>query len=158
MSIVTHKFRIVKEGQQITPSVDVPFVIVTKDGQPVELIAHQPWSGEPPPADVKTLAIIVVPEQSTDPDLLRERLLREQSEAVLENAPDAEGVVLVKNSGEILGVLPTADVLGGLEELSRGLPASGYEQLPSPEPYVRTSLFFTCPSNLSPYSFIFFSV
>jgi len=140
MSIVIHTPHIVKEGQQITPSVDVPFVIVTKDGQPVKLIAHQPWSGESPPAGVKTLAIIVIPEQSIDPDLLRE-----QSEAALENASDAEGVALVKSNGEILGVLSTADILGGLEELPRGLNALGYEQLPSSEPYVRTSLVFTCP-------------
>lgn len=140
MSIVVHTPHVIEEGQNAQPSAEKPFVVVTKASQPVKLLAYQPWAGAPPPPGVRTAAVIIVSEKKIDVDALREK-----ARSALDEAPDAEGVVLVGSEGEIRGVLSTADVLSGLEGLSRGLKTAGYEPLPGPDPDVQTSLVYTCP-------------
>ncbi len=140
MSNVIHTPRVVEEGQDAQPSTEEPFVVVTRASQPVDLIVLHPFAGVLPSPGVKTTAIIVMPEGKIDPEALRKK-----AESALDDAPDAEGVVLVGGDGEVQGVLSTADVLSGLGELLQELRMRDYEPLLGPKPDVQVSLVYICP-------------
>ena len=137
MSIVIRTAHIVQEDQKLEPNAEHPFIVVTKAGQPIDLIAYHPWAGAPPPPGAKTAAILVIQNITED--------LRVHAQQALSDARDAEGVILVGANGEVLGVLPTAEVLSGLDGSSRGLGSSNYESFNSSEVDIQTSRVFSCP-------------
>ena len=140
MSIVIHEPRVVEGDQDVKPSVEKPFVVVTKAGQPIKLLVYGPGKGAPPAPGVRSLGVVVMPQGDVDIEALVERAW-----VALGGAPDAEGVVLVGSKGGIRGVLSTGDVLTAIRERSPTAEILGYEPLPGSDPDVQASLVYTCP-------------
>jgi hypothetical protein len=137
-------FILVDADQPASPTEDTPFVVLMQEGQPVGLVAHDPFAGEPPPERAKTAAVLVVSREGLTLDSLAK-----MSRRALDEAPDAEGVILVDEKGEVEDVLPAGEVLRGLEgeeEVTKGRgTVRGFEPLPGPEPDVTASIVYTCP-------------
>jgi hypothetical protein len=141
------KFVICDVSESIKPNKDYPFVILTKLGQPVELRAFDPFVGMPPPPNSKTAAILMVSNKVDS--------LAKLAKQALAEALDAEGVILVNETGKVDMVLSTADVLVGLDtdlegDISKGLldnrGESGYQSsIGIDEPAVAVSYVYCCP-------------
>src|SRR5690606_25181831 len=123
-------------------------VVLTKSGQPVELLAFDPFQGSSPPQNSKTAVILVAPKDMSS--------LAELAKQALTEAIDAEGVILLDDSGNVSSVFPTDDVLLGLDnqyidDVRRAVfgtrAQTGYTQLPGkPEVLeVIASFIYSCP-------------
>lgn len=148
------QFLIADENHPVEPDDAHPFVVLTHNRQPIGLIALHPFAVEPPPSESKTAAVLVVPRQVPSVEENYPKVLA-AAHILLEEAIDAEGVILVDEGGEIYGVLPTENVLVPDEsdirdELHRHLRdrrqiEPHFEQLPGGKPNVIASVVYSCP-------------
>lgn len=135
-------------SQTATPDEEHPFIIFTKFGQPVKLLAYDPFAGTHPPPNSKTAVILVAPENL-------DSLVELAKQALVHNI-DAEGVILVDKSGHVHAALPTDNILLGfnnefLESIQKKI---GYIRGQSEygpllgvgEPDIPASFIYSCPT------------
>lgn len=151
---MTNQFLITEEKHSIKPDEIHPFVVVTRNNQPVSLVVHAPFAVNHPSPSGKTTAVLAVsPEQVSSkedyPKVLAEAYI------LLYEAIDAEGVILVDENAQVFGVLSRTEVLLPDDDniqielahylCTRSQSSSDFKPHASNEPYVVVSTIYVCP-------------